>query len=88
MRLLYLISRCTTNPCLTVKKCFPCVKNLNAGASVSSVFLDLGLFDQRLITVNKSVLVLDPQPIVLENPEALNNPLSSNLATDNLKSPS
>jgi hypothetical protein len=39
------------------------------------------------MTVNKSFLVLDPQPIVLENPEALNNPLCSNLATDNLKSP-
>jgi hypothetical protein len=39
------------------------------------------------MTVNKLFLVLDPQPLVLENPEALNNPLYSNLATDKLKSP-
>ena len=70
-----------------MKESFAFVKKSNAGASGSSVFSDLGLFIQFLMTVNKSFLVLDPQAIVLENPEALNNPLCSNLATDNLKSP-
>jgi hypothetical protein len=64
-----------------MKENFACVRILNAGASGRSMFSDLGLFDQFLMTVNKSCLVLDPQPIVLENPEALNNPLCSNLAT-------
>jgi hypothetical protein len=60
-----------------LKDSFPCVKK-KLNASGNSMFSDLGLFDQFLMAVNKSFLVLDPQPIVLENTEALNNPLCSN----------